>query len=411
MSVNPLKILSFRLYLSALFVSYLGTGIHFIAVAWLILELTGSNAFVGTVLGLSLLPGLFFSFPAGVYSDRYSRKWISVSADLFRFLTVAIIPLLYYFDLHSISPTFILIAEILQATATPFYTTATAGLVKEAVPSESLLAANRYKEMTLQGAALIGAGIAGFVIVKLGSYGALLLDSFTFLISALLLMFVPNSKPPIQNTKRAAVLSLAKEGLLYAKTRPLLFLFVILSVVPYLIVKSLNVVLADFVKSGLNASSVEFGWIDGAFAIGTIVGGIFLSHVNRRFGLEKTVVIFYVALVAALCLFGASQSVGLSIVSYFIIGYSVLSVKTLIGTHIQQRTENAFVGRIQGLTSALQGLVGPFMLAGSGLLADASSPRLIFFILAGCGLATALTAFVSFHTLREPIEVFAKEGL
>ena len=270
--------------------------------------------------------------------------------------------------------------------------------------------ANRYKEMTLQSAALIGAGVAGFAIMALGSYGALLLDSFTFLLSAILLAFIPNSKPQMANAKRAPVLILAKEGLVYARNRPLLFLPVLLSVVPYLIVKSLNVILGDFVKTGLGAGSVEFGWIDGAFAVGTIVGGFYLSRMSRRFGLEKSVIFLYLVLSTSLLIFGTSESVVLSVICYFFVGYSVLSVKTLIGTHIQQHTENAFVGRIQGLTSALQGLVGPFMLAASGLFADASSPRFVFYALAGFGFVTAFAAYVCFQLMREPAQILAEEA-
>lgn len=76
-------------------ISRLGDGIHEIALAWLVLDLTGSALSMGAILAVSVTPNLLFGLPAGVFVDRFNRKMIMVYSDLARTLIVLVIPLAY----------------------------------------------------------------------------------------------------------------------------------------------------------------------------------------------------------------------------------------------------------------------------------------------------------------------------
>ncbi len=400
---STLQLRSFRLYLSAIVISYFGNGMHFIAVSWLILELTGSSSQVGLILGLSLLPSLFISMPAGLLADRHNRKYISVATDLIRFATVAAIPVLYFVNGSVFSPMLVLVCELIQACATPFFNTATAALVKECVPPNLLLQANRYKEIAVQSASLIGAGLAGFLIAAVGTYGALLIDAATFLLSALLLSSMKYQKSAASETqRRKQVLALAKEGFAYARAHKEILQAVFFSVTPFLILKSINVILGDFVRMSLHAGAKEFGLVDASFAVGSILGGLTLGYFMKWIGYSRSVVFFYALLTASLFGFSGSTSVLGTMFFFFAVGLGVLSLKIALGTHIQSQTEQAYVGRIHGLTTALQGLVGPIMLGLSGVLADFASPRHVLFVLA---IFSAVVGFCAFYVFRTETEI------
>jgi len=83
-----------KLWLGQL-ISRIGNGIHEIALAWLVLELTGSALSMGAILAVSILPNLLFGLPAGVIVDRFNRKRIMVLSDLSRTLIVLVIPVAY----------------------------------------------------------------------------------------------------------------------------------------------------------------------------------------------------------------------------------------------------------------------------------------------------------------------------
>lgn len=83
-------------------VSRLGDGIHEIALAWLILELTGSALSMGAILAVSITPNLLFGLPAGVFVDRFNRKHIMFLADFSRTAIVLVVPVTYFLGILQI---------------------------------------------------------------------------------------------------------------------------------------------------------------------------------------------------------------------------------------------------------------------------------------------------------------------
>ena len=59
-----------------------------LAVAFLVLNTTGSPAKMGIVLFCSVFPGMLLGFISGAFLDRYNRKAIIVGADVARGLIV-----------------------------------------------------------------------------------------------------------------------------------------------------------------------------------------------------------------------------------------------------------------------------------------------------------------------------------
>ena len=64
----------FKLLLSGQLVSQVGDKCHMIALAFWVLETTGSSGKMGAVLAASLVPSLLLGLFAGAFIDRYSRE-------------------------------------------------------------------------------------------------------------------------------------------------------------------------------------------------------------------------------------------------------------------------------------------------------------------------------------------------
>lgn len=69
-------------------VSRIGSSIHYVAMIWLVLELTGRGSSAGLLLLLATLPGVLLGPLAGVMVDRWNRKFIIVGMDVVRGLVV-----------------------------------------------------------------------------------------------------------------------------------------------------------------------------------------------------------------------------------------------------------------------------------------------------------------------------------
>src|SRR5262247_3362005 len=87
---------NFALPFSAQVISLTGSGVTTVGLALFAYQLTGgtsSTAVIGNALTLRILAFLLFSQPAGVIADRINRKKILITADLIRFVLLALFPL------------------------------------------------------------------------------------------------------------------------------------------------------------------------------------------------------------------------------------------------------------------------------------------------------------------------------
>ena len=71
---RPLRIRDFRLVWIGETISLLGDQFHFVALAWLTLQLTGSGLALGTVLVAGAVPRAIFMLVGGALTDRFSPR-------------------------------------------------------------------------------------------------------------------------------------------------------------------------------------------------------------------------------------------------------------------------------------------------------------------------------------------------
>ncbi|HEY8238825.1 MAG TPA: MFS transporter, partial [Candidatus Limnocylindrales bacterium] len=85
----------FTLLWFAQLVSTIGSSLTDLAAGILVFQLTGSALNVGLVLMVTAIPTLFVGLFAGVFVDRFNRKWILLASDILRGILVLMIPLAF----------------------------------------------------------------------------------------------------------------------------------------------------------------------------------------------------------------------------------------------------------------------------------------------------------------------------
>ena len=75
--LQPLRLHDFRLVFAGESISLIGDQFHFIALAWLALQLTGSGLALGTVLMAATIPRAILMLLGGAMSDRVSPRLLS----------------------------------------------------------------------------------------------------------------------------------------------------------------------------------------------------------------------------------------------------------------------------------------------------------------------------------------------
>lgn len=120
--------------------SVLGDNLYRVALAWWVLQKTGSAAVMGGVLVFSFVPTVLFSFIGGVAVDRFRRPPVMLASDLLRAFVVAAISLLAFRGRLAVWQ--IYVASFIFGSVGAFFQPAYMAIIPEITPRDALPGAN-----------------------------------------------------------------------------------------------------------------------------------------------------------------------------------------------------------------------------------------------------------------------------
>jgi MFS family permease len=166
--------------------SLVGDGMAPIALAFAILDLTGSATDLGIVLAAHSLVLIALVLVGGVVADRISPRLAMLGADLTRTLSTGLIAALLLAGVAQIWELALLYA--IDGAATAFFNPASDAITPQLVPARRLQEANALLNFSRWAGKVAGPALAG-ILLALGSPGAALaVDAATFAISAACLL-------------------------------------------------------------------------------------------------------------------------------------------------------------------------------------------------------------------------------
>jgi len=187
----------FRLLWAAQAVSAFGDGLFPIALAFAVVELTGSAGDLGIVFAAVLVPRAVLVLAGGVWADRLPRQRVMLAADLLRCATEVAAAVVLVSQSAGIVTLVVLAA--LYGAGDAFFAPAITGLVPQTVPPSRLQQANALLGVTRSAAFLAGPAVAGVLVATAGPGWAFAGDAATFAVSACFLarIRVPRiARPP-----------------------------------------------------------------------------------------------------------------------------------------------------------------------------------------------------------------------
>jgi MFS family permease len=162
----------------------LGTAVAPIALAFGVLDLTGSKSDLGFVLAANWIPQLILILLGGVFADRLPRHLVMVGANAVSAAaqgTIAVLLLSGHARLwHLIA------LQVLRGAAFSFFFPASQGLVPQTVPIGELQQANVLFSMTRNGTNIVGSALGGALVAATSPGWALAFDGATYLVSAVI---------------------------------------------------------------------------------------------------------------------------------------------------------------------------------------------------------------------------------
>jgi predicted MFS family arabinose efflux permease len=404
---------NFMLFLTSSTVSQLGDWALLLALPFYVYQRTGSVVSTGALVAVELLPRLLLSSAAGVLVDRWDRRRIMVGADLFR----ALLLLALLLPAAGAPLWIIYVVAVLEVSAAQLFVPAEGSLLPSIVRHEgSLLAANSALSTSLAVTKLAGPPLGGLLFVTLGLGGSALVDSASFVLSALAILAIrpgrrASATERTEPTARTSFLDELRQGIAaIAGDRLVAALCLTLGVV--MITQGLlETVVIPFVSGVLHFNAVQFGLIAGAQGLGSLLGALGSGALSRFLTSGRILGIALLLSGLFLAGFAFARSLPLSATFLFLFSAPMVVAAAWSETYYQQRVHDGVLGRVLGVAenvSAAGILIGVIV---GALLGGPLGPVAVL-VLATCVLLVA--AVLAFGSLREarttpPISV-AREG-
>jgi len=189
-ALAPLRDRPFRLLYAGQVVSLLGDGMAPVALAFAVLQATGSASDLGWVLAARSGSMVALLLIGGVVADRVrSRRLVMVTADLIRFLAQSLTAALVLFGRAQLWE--LLALQAVYGAGMALFYPALTGLLPTTVRPSSLQQANALRAMAGSAGQVVGPALAGLVVAAASPGWALAADALSFAIDAWFLARLP----------------------------------------------------------------------------------------------------------------------------------------------------------------------------------------------------------------------------
>ncbi|MBI5034316.1 MAG: MFS transporter [Chloroflexi bacterium] len=367
---------SFAFLWSGQTISRLGDSLYRIALAWWVLEKTGSAAIMGTVLIFSFLPMLVFLLIGGVAVDRLPRGRVMLASDLLRGTLVASIAVLAFTQALDIWHVYI--ASMVFGFVDAFFQPAYTAIVPEIVPSEMLPSANSLTNLSGKITGIVGPALGASIVALGGTPIAFALDAASFFISAICLVpIIGLIVRPAE--KSASVIGDLRDGLSTVLGTPWLWLTIAIFALANITMDGpIAVSLPFLVKDSLNADVSALGWLYSMSSLGAIVGAIWLGRFPRI--RRRGILTYGAGIVSALMVVVAGLPISLSgvLIVMFIEGACVATFGLIWTNTLQEMVPRERLGRVSSIDMLGSYVLLPIGYGMTGWVTDLIGAPLVF---------------------------------
>ena len=274
---------NFLLLFLATLITTFGSAMAPIALAFGVLELTGSTSASAIVIAAPVVAQLLILMVSGTLADRTSRRQLIIYACAWAALFQALIAVAFIAEFATVPllTGLTLMGGVVIAITFP----ATTGLIPLIVSHDQLQDANSLLGIARNTSLVLGTALAGALVAALGPGVALALDSATFAIASILYISL---KPAEQKRLPPASFfeDIRKGWQAFISHRWLWIMVVQFSFVAASI-QSVNGLLGPAVTRSHMNGAVDWGLISAGLGAGTLLGGI----VAMRIRVERTMLV------------------------------------------------------------------------------------------------------------------------
>lgn len=366
-------------------------------IAFVYLRAPGSTLQIAKILSFTIIPVFLIGPLAGVYVDRWDRRRTMYVCDFLRSLLVFTIPLFLFYT-KSLGPVYLII--FIAFSIGRFFVPAKLSVIPDLVDKKDLLIANSLINTSGMIAAILGFGISGVLVERLGAKSGFYLDSLSFLISGTLIFLISKRFVVAINFKevskeiveviRKSVIQEVKEGVLYfIHNKDIRFTAGIIFAL-WSALGAVYVVVIVFVQKALHSATKDLGLLVMFLGVGLFLGSLVYGKFGQRISHYKVIFACLVVSGAMLVVFalGIHYYPNFMVAAFLALclGLTVAPIMIASNTIIHSVSDNEMLGKIFSSLEIVMHLGFLTFMFISSILAEKFSHVLIL-VCVGCLLS------------------------
>jgi MFS family permease len=378
---------NYRLFFAGQVVSVSGTWMQNVAMAWLVLQLTGSPFAVGLLVLCQFLPFTLLSLVAGVVVDRLDARRLVIATQAVSMVMAGVLAALTFAGAIALWEIFLLAS--LRGVVLVFDAPGRQALTFQMVGARELPNAVALNSSLFNAARVVGPAAGGLLVATVGVAACFALNSASFLavLAGLLAMRASELVPLERAGEPPTLVRGTLEALRYVRgTRTAAIILgsvLVVSMVSF----QFSTLLPVLAKQTLDGGPEVFGTVSAFFGAGALVGALMVA--SRRTASLGLVLAGAAGLGFVEILLAPQNSVPLASLLLLAVGLCYTLFTASANAMLQLASPDRLRGRVIGLyflafngSAPLGGLV-------AGWLAAAGGTELAFAVAGVSALATA----------------------
>jgi MFS family permease len=261
-------------------ISNLGSSVTLFALPLLVYKLTGSAINLGITAAAEFLPYLLFGLILGAWTDRVDRKRMMIGADVARALIIASIPL--QAALGPLSVWWIYAVGFIHSTLRICFDAGQFAAIPSLVKSDDLVTANGRIQASYSAADVLGPLMAGLLVTLLPIASLLLIDAFSFLVSAFSLVLIRVSFNVSEKKVSTSLVRDVIEGLRYVLGHPVLRNISAMMALVNFVSTTAGTQIVLFAKQQFHAADAQVSLFYSAGSLGIVVLSLAAGQLRKR---------------------------------------------------------------------------------------------------------------------------------
>jgi MFS family permease len=376
--------------------SDLGSFAYFVAIGWLVYELTASPFMLGVVAFARTTPVLLFAWHGGVLVDRYRPHRVLLVTQTCLAVVGLVLAIITFTG--TITAWFVAFLVVFEGVVNAFDIPARQAITRYLVDRDDLMDAVAISVTQFNVCRMIGPVLSGFIIAYAGPGWCFLLNGISYLAVVIVILKLWRVFQASQEGRRAT--SGFVQSLAYVARRPSIASILIVAGIPSLFVTHYSTLLPAFVESSLHLGPTILGTLSGVAGAGAVAGSVMNTVVGRKRRTGRSLVAATATAGLALAALPLIPLPILSAVFLFVVGSAYMVGYAQCHTLVQQLVLDEMRGRVLALLTLVTAGVGALGSMGAASVAAIVGVDLTFVSGGLICVAASMAVWASSRSLR-----------